>query len=65
MSLPLDVTRCAGKHTTGETCASRLRCRRYLALIDDHNERVQPVPQGALLCDDNAGDFFLPAEPSA
>lgn len=64
MSLPIDATRCAGKHTTGEICASRLRCRRYLALIDGHNERARPVMQG-LLCDDNYGDFFLPVEATA
>jgi hypothetical protein len=41
--LPLDVSRCTGRHPEGGTCKLRDTCKRYRALISDRSGEQVPV----------------------
>jgi hypothetical protein len=41
--LPLDVSRCTGRHPEGGTCKLRDTCKRYLALMSDRSGGQVPV----------------------
>lgn len=53
MSLPHDISRCLGQHTSGRDCERKDQCERYL----QRAERGERTPSTWALCSEKAGAF--------